>query len=109
MTHIIPFRELLDRAQLDTALELLETKIARQPAFDVVFDCSGMTGYTPDARGRFVDWHRAHRASIGRVAIVTENTLWHMVVATMSLASGRSMRCFQSVEAALRWVSPLAP
>ena len=107
MTHIVSFHEVLDRAQLDAALAQLETAIEREPAFQVVFDCTRMTGYTADARGHFVDWHRAHRARLGRVAIVTDNTLWHMVVATMSLASGRAMKCFQTVESAQTWVAPM--
>jgi len=70
----------------------------------VVVDCREMSGYDTDARERFVTWHREHRHQIPRVAIVTENRLWHLVVATMGLASGQRMKPFTTLAAASEWL-----
>lgn len=69
----------------------------------VVFDCTSMTGYDLSSRHAFVKWNK-ELATLERVAIVTENTLWHMVVGAMSLASGKPMRCFGSLDDARAWV-----
>ncbi|MCA9613765.1 MAG: hypothetical protein H6721_14740 [Sandaracinus sp.] len=84
----------------------LERFLKRQSApIGLVVDCRAMTAYTPEARARFVEWHRAHRERIASVGIVTTNVLWHMIIRTMSLASGQTMRPFRELEEAVAFVS----
>ncbi len=104
MAYRIPFRGELDLDQLELALAALERMVNPRLRLDVVFDCSAMQGYTSDARNRFVEWHRTHKGTVGHVAIVTDKALWQMVISTMSLASGRSMRSFTELEHARVWL-----
>ena len=53
-----------------------------------------MTGYEPGARGVFVEWNRANRGRVRRVAILTDNLLWRMVISVMSLAATVDMKPF---------------
>ncbi|MFK7984842.1 MAG: STAS/SEC14 domain-containing protein [Sandaracinaceae bacterium] len=69
----------------------------------VVVDCRAMTGYSTEARERFVAWFRGHRHAIPRTAVVTDNTLWHMVVRAMALASQQEMRPFADLQEAKAW------
>jgi hypothetical protein len=72
---------------------------------NLLFDCQTMTGYDKAARERFIDWHRTSRGHLGRVGIVTRNSLWYVVISAMSLASGHPMKAFSSIDAAERWLS----
>jgi hypothetical protein len=69
----------------------------------VVIDCTQMSGYDLAARHAFVAWNRRH-PSIARVAIVTTNRVWHMVVGAMALASQKKMRCFDTLRDAQGWL-----
>ena len=73
----------------------------------LLIDANAMTGYTSEARGAFVDWHRTNKGRLGRVAIVTERMLWHMVIRAMAMASGQQMRPFSDRTEAEAWL--LAP
>lgn len=86
------------RRELDAAT----AKLTESPACMVV-DCATMTGYDSEARLLFVQWNKEHRGSVERVAIVTTNRIWRMVIAAMSLASRQSMRAFDGVTDAHRW------
>ncbi len=80
---------------------------ATEPApglFGLLCDCLGMSSYDMDAREAFVAWNRDYRERVAAVAIVTEKTLWHMVVSTMSMASGQRMRAFRKPDDARRWL-----
>ena len=68
----------------------------------MILDCLEMDGYEPDARQAFVDWLRTHAP--GTVAVVTRRQSWHMVTSAMSLASGRHMKAFATVEQARAWM-----
>jgi len=72
---------------------------------NLLFDCLSMTGYDKAARERFVEWHRTSRGHLGRVGIVTSNSLWYVVVSAMSLAAGHPMKAFNSVIAAESWLN----
>ena len=71
----------------------------------LIVDCREMTSYDSEARSAFVTWNRSHRQHLERVAIITDKLLWHMVIRTMSLASGQTMRPFDGIEDAQAWVS----
>jgi hypothetical protein len=70
----------------------------------LLVDCRTMTGYDAEARALFVSWNKAHRHRVDRVAIVTDNRLWHMVISAMSLASRQEMRPFADPAGAERWL-----
>jgi hypothetical protein len=74
------------------------------PRLLLLVDCRRMTGYDADARALFVSWNTAHRHRIDRVAIVTDNRLWHMVIAAMSLATRQEMRPFPDPVNARMWL-----
>jgi hypothetical protein len=71
----------------------------------LVIDCGRMTGYDGEARSRFVAWNQAHRGRLERVAIVTANRLYQMVVSAMALASRQEMRAFDDLAAARAWAA----
>ncbi len=50
-------------------------------------------------------WNARFRPRINRVAVITEKILWHMVVAAMAVASGQTMKAFDSVDAAEAWLN----
>lgn len=93
----------LTRAQLDETLGTLGEQIASVGLATVILDCSEMGGYDLDARHAFVDWNKRWRDQVVRVAIVTDNRLYHVVVATMSLAAGQAMKAFSSHSEAETW------
>ena len=70
----------------------------------LVVDCRKMTGYDLDTRHAFIAWNRTMRGHVRRVAVVTENVLWHMVVATMALAAGQQIRAFKESAEATAWL-----
>lgn len=91
----------LSRESLDGALDALgEVGVGE----DLIVDASEMTGYDGLARQRFVEWNAANRKAIRRLAIVTSNPLWGMVIRAMSLASGREMRPFATRAEAAAWM-----
>ena len=93
-------------ATLARALQPLNDALTSLPKnVKVVFDCRNMTGYDREARHRFVEWHRTHLPSTARIAIITNNVLWHLVISTMALAAARTMRPFSDKPAAYRWLS----
>ena len=73
--------------------------------FALVLDCRAMDDYTPDAREAFTQWLSRERARIDCVAIITSKSLWHMVIATMSLVTRLPMKPFSSPAAAAAWVA----
>ena len=61
-----------------------------------------------EARERFVEWNRQHRARLRAVAVVTENRMYHMVISAMAMASGQRMKGFATFDAAHAWVDATA-
>ncbi len=91
---------------LATMLAPLTERLRRDAqALRLLLDCRTMTGYDGEARAHFVEWNTAHRRRVERVAVVTGNTLWHMVVSAMSLASRQEMRAFSELDPARSWLS----
>ena len=95
----------LTAESLDAAFAALALPSGRTP---LVVDCRAMTGYDAAARERFVDWNRAHRERLTRVAVLTDNRLWHMVISAMAMASGQPMKGFADPGAARAWVDDAA-
>lgn len=93
----------LTRAQLDAELAPVAGQLAAMGSASLIVDAREMTDYDAGARERFVAWNSDHRRRIRRVAIVTDKTLWHMVITAMALASRQTMRAFSSLEAARAW------
>ena len=84
---VVPLVNHLTAAALRVALSPATQLLRAGSRLLLLVDCVGMTGYDAEARAQFVSWNAAHRHRIDRVAIVTDNALWHMVIAAMSLAS----------------------
>jgi hypothetical protein len=93
----------LTRDQLERVLDGIGEQLRRRELAPVLLDCSAMDGYDLDARHAFVDWNKQWKAHVTRVAIVTHNRLYHVVIATMSLASGQAMKGFGEYDDALAW------
>ena len=96
----------LTRRALAVAFEPLTEQLrTAESRPGLLVDCREMTGYEADARALFVAWFRAHQGEIQRTAIITENTLWHMVVSAMSFASGHEMRSFAEPASGAEWLT----
>jgi hypothetical protein len=96
----------LTRAQLEQVLGTLAAELSeRELPSPVLLDCLAMEGYDLDARHAFVDWNSQWRSRVSRVAIVTRNRLYHVVIATMSLAARQTMKGFSTSEEALDWLA----
>jgi hypothetical protein len=99
---------LSDRA-LRSALSVASEQIAAaDDQRHLLVDCSTMTGYDASAREMFVDWNSRHKTKVKGVAVVTQKTLWHVVVSAMALASGQRMKAFDSRREALLWIESSA-
>lgn len=70
----------------------------------VIIDALGMSGYELSAREVFIEWNKATRNVVRRVAIVTDNALWQTVIAAIGLASRQQIRSFKTMEAAFSWI-----
>ena len=75
---------------------------------DLLVDALGMDGYDNDARARFVAFNAETRSRVRRVAILTQNVLWSMVISAMSLASRQKMQAFPNEVEALQWLGAAA-
>jgi hypothetical protein len=71
----------------------------------LIVDCTTMTSYDLAARGVFVEWNKASRGSLRRLAILTTNSLWRMVISVMALAAGTEMKPFGRRSDALDWLA----
>ncbi|HVY45855.1 MAG TPA: STAS/SEC14 domain-containing protein [Minicystis sp.] len=98
-------RDHLDERKLKAALAELDAQIGADRRVDVVFDCRPMTGYDLAARHAFVDWHQRNKPRVRRVAILTSNRVWWMVISTMSLAAGTPMKGFAQEDEANAWLA----
>lgn len=88
-------------SELATATRLL---CASSGTVNLIVDCTRMTGYDLGARGVFVEWNRANRGRVRRVAILTSNSLWRMVISVMSLAATVEMKPFEDRDEAMKWL-----
>lgn len=101
----------LTESSLEAALDQLARDTAAVPAPErararlrILVDCSSMSSYDPEARSRFVRWGRESVQRLERVGIVTDKTLWHMIIRAMALASGVQMRPFVNPADAEAWL-----
>jgi hypothetical protein len=92
----------LTEESLGASLAGLEPSL-RRTRVPILIDCRKMTDYDLAARHAFVRWNATHRDRVARVAIVTDNRLWWMVIHAMSLASGQEMKGFAQREEAIAW------
>jgi SpoIIAA-like len=96
----------LTRAKLVQALTPAEAAIAAGSAsVALLVDCSAMSGYDTEAREYFVAWNKRSGGRVRRLAVVTERTMWHLVVSGMALASGQLMKAFDGRAAAVLWLT----
>lgn len=93
----------LTHAGLERALASTNERLAT-PGGTVLFDCRRMTSYELDARHAFVAWNARMKPLVRRVAVLTSNRMWWVVVGAMSLASGQEMRAFGDEAEALAWL-----
>jgi hypothetical protein len=84
------------------ALEQILAEARVEDATTVVVDASEMRNYTPDARSRFIQFARALPPRT-RLGVVTDNTMWRMVISAMALAASREIRVFPDRVAARVW------
>lgn len=75
----------------------------------LVVDCMGMTDYELGCREVFVSWASEHRATLFRIAVVTDRPLWHMVVSAMAVSSGLEIRTFEKLDEAIEWADHARP
>jgi hypothetical protein len=73
-------------------------------SYAFVLDILDMESYEPEVRDLYIRWHREYGSYLKRTAVVTNKTLWRMVVSTISMATGGGTRAFGTVEEANRWV-----
>lgn len=95
----------LDKQNLSGALGPLDAQLAGvgPEGAAVLFDISGMTSYDGEARTAYIQWQTLQRDRLQRIAVVTQRTLWHMVIAAIGLASKVSVKTFSTVAEARRW------
>ncbi len=90
---------------LEAALKRADAEIyAAKARLVLVVDCLTMTGYDSAARSLFVSWNSHHKNDFAGVAVITRNSLWHMVVGSMSFASGQKMRAFDTLSDSTVWI-----
>lgn len=95
----------LTKDQLQQQLDKIESELEALAApRGLIVDCERMTGYDSAARSAFVEWNRRWRNKISRVAIVTDNVLWHMVIKMMAKVSTQQMKDFTDLGRASEWV-----
>ena len=96
----------LTEAALGVALDKADSELrssTTRPA--LIVDCLTMTGYDSAARSRFIAWNSRHKRHFRCVVVLTTNKMWHMVVGSMSLASGQSMKAFSALSEAEVWLA----
>jgi len=98
--HIVKLEGVLSAARLAQALGAVDMTSDR-----MLVDVLEMTDYQPEARELFVDWHKRHRSELSKVAIVTSNGFWRVVVSAMALASGQHMKAFEAPRDAEAWLN----
>ncbi len=72
----------------------------------LLVDCQQMRGCEPKAKELFVAWNRDHRHVVDRVAVVSSNFIYRMMVSVMALRAEQTMRAFSDRDSALRWLRP---
>ena len=98
----------LTEAALAVGLDRADQEIrAAKCRAALIVNCLTMTSYDSAARALFVSWNSRHKSSFLCVAVITKNMLWHMVISSMSLASGQKMKPFNDLTDAEPWILEL--
>jgi hypothetical protein len=98
----------LTRVLIERELAKAERELSALPpgvAAPLLVDAVGMESYDADARRVFAEWNTANKRRIAKVAVVTTRMLWHMVISTIALTTGQSMRAFNQSPEALAWLN----
>ena len=95
----------LTDASLRQALPSVDIVGAPADGIGVLIDALPMTGYDLDARSAFVDWAKQTRGKVRRIAIVTSNPLWRVVINGMGLATRQPIRPFDARAEAELWLN----
>ena len=98
---LLHFTDHLSRNQLERALAELDLPSAGK--CNLIINVSGMKSYDADARSHFITWHKENGAHIGAVAVVGAKPMWRLVIHTMALASGVTMKPVDSAGDAQTW------
>ncbi len=94
----------LTAGALKTSLASIQKEIDQSSGpTNVIFDARQMTEYEISARTAFVDWHKRNKKKLRKIAIVTKNPLWRVVIHGMSLATGTNMKPFSDMSTAEAW------
>lgn len=93
----------LDARSLADELARVETTLPPRDG-RLLLDCREMTGYEVEARHAFVEWNARVRGRLVRVAILTDQPLWWMVIAAMSVAARLPMKGFADEQGARSWL-----
>ncbi len=101
----VRLKETVTSSDIYAAVERAEGTLDRLGRARLMIDCRRVDEYEGDARDRIIKWARTQRDRVDRVAVVTDNVLWQMVLRTSSLASRQSMRGFTDIEDAFDWLS----
>jgi hypothetical protein len=101
----IALRGHLGAEALEIALADATARLRGGGTASLIVDCLSMTGYDPDARAVFVEWNKSSRGRVRRVAILTTNSLWRMVISVMGMASSTEMKPFTSRSDAMVWLA----
>lgn len=88
---------------LTESLGPVEAQLPAGGPAPLIVDATQMTGYAAEARNLFVRRILSLRPRLGRIAIITGNPLWHMVIATMRLSTGTEMRAFHELADGRAW------
>ncbi len=86
----------LTQQSLSAALAAIEDELHRGDRVHLVVDALAMTSYTTEARELFVQFARRESGRIARFSILTDRSLWRVVISAMSLASGVPMHAYPS-------------
>jgi hypothetical protein len=92
------------QSSLEEALRDVESRLG-SVGTTLLIDARRMESYEPGARDAFVRWNTERRDVLRAVAVLTENALWHAVVAAMGFASAQKLRAFRSESEAVAWLS----
>lgn len=83
----------------------IEAEIAQQGPSSVVVDTTALRGHDPESRLAFVNWYRANREGIRRLAIVADRMDWRIGTRTMALLSSGEIKPFSRVDEAMAWAA----
>lgn len=85
------------------ALNEAGESFAHDSPVGVIIDMLGVSIYEMASRSIFVEWANANKAFIHRIAAVTGNAAWHIIISTMNSDIDVEMCPFYVIEDAEKW------